>query len=231
MPAPRFAFPTETLPFLRDLGAHNDKAWFDANRGRYEAGYAEPAKAFVEAIAPALDELVPGIATEPKVNGSIFRVNRDTRFSKDKTPYKDHLDLWFWEGDRKTATSGLFLRIAPDAVTVGAGAHGFDRDRLARYRTAVMAPEAGPDLASIVATLDRAGHGVGAETYSRTPRGYSGTPDQERLLRHSALYAHAELPPDRAVDPGLVPTLLRHWRAFAPLHRWLEANVHLNAEA
>lgn len=227
----RFVFPAETLRFLTDLRAHMDKAWFDANRGRYEAGYVEPAKAFVEAITPALDELVPGIATEPRVNGSIFRINRDTRFSKDKTPYKDHLDLWFWEGDRKTATSGLFLRIAPDAVTVGAGAHGFDRDRLARYRDAVTSPAAGPDLSKFVAALDRAGHAVGGETYSRTPRGYTGTPDQERLLRHSALYAHAELPPDLAVDPKLIPTLLRHWRAFAPLHRWLEANVHRNAEA
>ena len=80
---------------------------------------------------------MPGIATEARVNGSIFRINRDTRFSKDKTPYKDHLDFWFWEGQRKTALSGLFLRIAPAAVTVGAGAHGFDPTRLARYRAAV----------------------------------------------------------------------------------------------
>jgi uncharacterized protein (TIGR02453 family) len=145
------------------------------------------------------------------VLGSIFRMNRDTRFSKDKTPYKDHLDLWSWEGDRKTATSGLFLRIAPDAITVGAGAHGFDRDRLARYRTAVTAPEAS--------------HDIGGQTYTRTPRGYTATPDQDRFLRHSALYAHAELPANLAVDPKLIPTLLRHWRGFAPLHRWLETNV------
>lgn len=158
--------------------------------------------------------------------GSIFRINRDTRFSKDKTPYKDHLDLWFWEGDRKTATSGFFLRIAPDAVTVGAGAHGFDRDQLACYRAAVTTLDPGHDLASIVAALDRAGHDIGGQTYTRTPRGYTATPDQDRLLRHSALYAHAELPTDLAVSPKLIPTLLRHWRAFAPLHRWLETNVH-----
>jgi hypothetical protein len=126
MAPPRFAFPTETLAFLADLRAYNTKPWFDAHRHRYEAAYLEPAKAFVETIAPALEDLVPGIATEPRVNGSIFRIKRDTRFSKDKTPYKDHLDFWFWAGDRRTALSGLFLRIAPDAVIVGAGAHGFD---------------------------------------------------------------------------------------------------------
>lgn len=222
----RFAFPTETLAFLADLRANNDKGWFDANRTRYEAGFVGPAKAFVEAVGPALGEIVPGVVAEARVLGSIFRINRDTRFSKDKTPYKDHLDQWFWEGDRKTATSGLFLRISPDAVTVGAGAHGFDRDRLARYRAAVTALEAGRDLASVVAALDRAGHPIGGQTYTRTPRGYKATPDQDRLLRHSALYAHADLPADLALDPKLIPTLLRHRRAFAPLHRWLETNVH-----
>ena len=128
---PRFAFPAEPLEFLADLGHHNSKSWFDANRQRYEAAYLDPAKSFVDAIGPQLRELVPGIATEARVNGSIFRINRDTRFSKDKTPYKDHLDFWFWEGQRKTALSGLFLRIAPAAVTVGVGAHGFDPTRLA----------------------------------------------------------------------------------------------------
>jgi len=64
---------------------HNSKSWFDANRQRYEAAYLDPAKAFVDAIGPQLRELVPGISTEARVNGSIFRINRDTRFSKDNS--------------------------------------------------------------------------------------------------------------------------------------------------
>lgn len=142
----RFAFPAETTAFLADLRADNTKAWFDANRDRYQVAYVEPAKAFVEMIAPALDDLVPGIAAEPRVNGSIFRINRDIRFSKDKTPYKDHLDFWFWEGQRKTAVSGLFLRVAPDTVIVGAGSHGFESRRLAAYRDAVADPTRGDEL-------------------------------------------------------------------------------------
>jgi uncharacterized protein (TIGR02453 family) len=225
MAPPRFAFPTETLAFLADLRAYNTKPWFDAHRHRYEAAYLEPAKAFVETIAPALEDLVPGIATEPRVNGSIFRIKRDTRFSKDKTPYKDHLDFWFWAGDRRTALSGLFLRIAPDAVIVGAGAHGFDPPRLARYRAAVADSGAGRELAATVTRLERRGHEVGDETYTRTPRGFTADGDRERLLRHSALYAHAQLPTQLATDPTLVPTLLRHWHAFAPLHAWLVTHV------
>jgi uncharacterized protein (TIGR02453 family) len=187
MATKRFSFPSDTVGFLRDVRAHNDKAWFDANRDRYESAYLEPAKDFVQAIGPALDRIVPGMTAEPRVLGSIFRINRDTRFSKDKRPYKDHLDFWFWEGERKTSVSGLFMRVSPDGVVVGAGAHGFDKPRLARFRDAVAGSASGDELASVVGKLERAGHEVGGETYARTPRGFDVDEKRERLLRHSAL--------------------------------------------
>jgi uncharacterized protein (TIGR02453 family) len=224
MAAP-FEFPRETIDFLSDLAEHNTKAWFDSNRSRYQSGYLEPAKALVEALAPALHDLVPGISAEPRVNGSIFRINRDVRFSKDKTPYKGNLDFWFWEGERRSALSGLFLRIAPAAVTVGAGAHGFDPPQLARYRAAIVDPAAGAEILATVHRLEAAGHEVGGETYTRTPRGFDADPARERLLRHSALYAHAELPASLATDPALTATLLGHWRSFLPVHSWLTAHV------
>lgn len=220
-----FRFPAETVEFLTDLRAHNDRAWFDANRARYESGYIEPAKAFIEAIGPELDELVPDIHAEPRVNGSIFRINRDIRFSTDKRPYKDHLDFWFWEGDRKAAVSGLFLRVWPDGVVVGAGAHGFDKHQLVIFRETVADATTGAELATIVSDLEVTGHEVGGETYKRVPRGYAADGIGERLLRHSALHAHAELPVETATSTGLVDTVLGHWRVFSGLHRWLVANV------
>jgi uncharacterized protein (TIGR02453 family) len=220
-----FAFPPDTQRYLRDLGAHNDKRWFDANRERYERAVLEPAKALVEALGPGLDELVPGIAAEPRVNGSIFRINRDVRFSKDKTPYKDHLDLWFWEGERRTALSSLFLRIAPDAVIVGAGAHGFDGPRLDTYRQAVTDPTRGDALIEVVTALEHGGHAVEGEVLARLPRGFDAEGERARLLRHKGLTAMTELPGPVATDPELVSILLDHWHRLAPLHTWLRANV------
>ena len=222
---PTFRFPAATLEFLTDLRAHNDKAWFDPNRARYESGYIQPATAFVEAISPELQKLVPGIHAEPWIGGSIFRINRDIRFSSDKRPYKDHLDFWFWEGDRKAAASALFLRVWPDGVVIGAGAHGFDKYQLASYRDAVADPVAGAELATIVTDLEAAAHEIGGETYKRVPRGYAAAGTAERLLRHSALYVHAELPAKTASSAKFVETLLGHWRAFIPVHIWLVANV------
>jgi uncharacterized protein (TIGR02453 family) len=219
-------FPPDTVAFLADLAVHNDKAWFEANRDRYQAAYVEAGTAFVEALGPALDELVPGIHAEPRVLGSIFRIHRDTRFSKDKRPYKDHLDFWFWEGERKAAVSGLFLRIAPGGVIVGTGAHGFDRDQLARYRAALEDQSAATALVGVVDRLEAAGLEVGGETYRRVPRGVvvadAGT---ERLWRHSALYASDTLPAAIATSDDLVSRLRERWATGVPLHRWLVTHV------
>ncbi|HEX9783748.1 MAG TPA: DUF2461 family protein, partial [Opitutaceae bacterium] len=105
-------FPSETARFLRAFGENNDKAWFDAHRADYESAYLAPARSFVAALGPRLQRISPAVAFAPKVNGSIFRINRDVRFFKDKWPYKDHIDLWFWRGDRRGWDSpGFFFRM------------------------------------------------------------------------------------------------------------------------
>ena len=69
---------------------------------------------------------------EPRINGSLFRINRDIRFSKDKSPYKAHLDLWFWEGEHRGWESpGFFFRLTPTKLMLGAGMHQFPKEHLA----------------------------------------------------------------------------------------------------
>ena len=82
----------------KGLRAHNEKAWFDAHRDDYERVFLAPALAFAEALGPRLRNIELDVNVEPRVNGSLMRINRDIRFSKDKSPYKDHMDLWFWTG-------------------------------------------------------------------------------------------------------------------------------------
>lgn len=215
-------FPTKTTTFLRNLAKNNSKAWFDAHRSDYDDYWVAPAKEFVEAAGRALQKVAP-VEYQPKVNGSIFRVNRDVRFSHDKSPYKNHLDFWFWEGDRTVAVSGFYLRITGSKTGIGVGAHGFDRDRLGRFRDAVADPTSGGSLASTVKRMERAGYEVKGEHYKRTPRGYevSGAlPD--RLIRHNALWIGEDYrhPPElRSSD--MVGWAIAHWRKMAPLHRWL----------
>jgi uncharacterized protein (TIGR02453 family) len=223
---PSFAFPPDTTGFLGELRRDNSKVWFEANRARYQAAYVDAGKAFVEAVAAVLAGIVPGIQAEPRVLGSIFRIHRDARFSADKRPYKDHLDFWFWQGERKAAVSGLFVRISPDGIGVGAGSQGFDKPTLARFRGAVGDDDVRAELVDAVEGIEKAGYLVDGETYKRVPAGFRPDGPVARFLRHSALFVHHDEPADLALDAErLLPTLGRHWAVLAPLHRWLVTHV------
>ena len=181
--------------------------------------------AFIEALAPRLRKIDPQIQVEPRVNGSILRINRDIRFSKDKSPYKDHLDLWFWTGDRKGwESSGFFFRLSPDRLLLGAGMHQFAAVVLPRYRAAVVDARKGAALVATVARLRKAGYQVGTESYKRVPPGMPADHPRAALLRHGGLHAawEGKLPGELGTE-AFVPFAAKHFAALAPLHRWLKS--------
>jgi uncharacterized protein (TIGR02453 family) len=217
-------FAAETLRFLTDLREHNDAGWFAAHRADYERWWLAPAIGFVEAVGPGLREFAPEINADPRINRSIMRINRDVRFTKDKRPYKDHLDLWFWEGpERRSAVSGLFLRLTPEALWVGAGAHHFERDTLAAFREAVADPPRGAALIDAIRQVEAAGRTVHRDEQARQPAGFNvDDPERAQLLRTTALHAMEEEPAAGLVgDPAVVDRCLRRWEAMLPVHRWL----------
>ena len=217
-------FPDGTLKFLRGIRRNNTKKWFDAHRSDYDSYYVKPAKQFVAAIGEKLTKVAPEIVAEPRINGSIFRINKDIRFSKDKRPYKDHLDFSFWEGDKKSSSSTLFFRVSPDGVYIGAGHHSCPQ-MLKRFRTAVADPDAGKELASIAKKLRKAGHELEGAHYKRMPRDFpDGGPAAEFLL-NQGLYIVAEDKPEAACSPKIVEQCVNQWKATMPLHRWLIARV------
>jgi uncharacterized protein (TIGR02453 family) len=218
----------ETVAFIEGLREHNNKAWFSEHRSDYENFYLEPAKAFVEDVGRALKKIAPEARAEPRVGGSIFRINRDTRFSSDKRPYKDHLDFWFWEGDRKLATSGFFVRLQPERVFVGAGAHHFDKPSLERFRSAIGTN--GNQLLTAVNRMERAGNTVYGEHYKRPPRGYDASPKTQRFLLFNSLWgAHEDALSDVVFSEDFVGYCAGHWKMLAPLHRWLIEHVQAGA--
>ncbi|HYY45752.1 MAG TPA: DUF2461 domain-containing protein [Candidatus Angelobacter sp.] len=204
-------FPQETLDFLAELGAHNDREWFETRREDYERWYVELGRHFVVAAGERLRKIAPGIHAEPRILGSIFRINRDIRFSKDKRPYKDHLDFWFWDGDRSGAVSGFFSRISPQLVGIGAGSHGFDAGQRSAFREAMEKPAARSRLEQIASTLARSGYTLSSPA---TPAARS-------------LYVHVDDPAGLALKPELLDRCAEHWHHLLPLHRWLVDHVQL----
>jgi uncharacterized protein (TIGR02453 family) len=221
-------FPSGTAEFLAGLTEHNEKAWFEAHRDAYERDFIEPAKAFVAAIGPKLCEISPDVAYEPRVNGSIFRINRDVRFSKDKRPYKNHLDLWFWHGDRRGwNTPGFFFRLLPDRLVLGAGMHQFEKEQLETFRQAVVYRKSGERLVTAVEAVRAAGpYEIGGASRKSVPRGFDAAHERAGLLLHEGLWAHLETEPwPAAGKPDFVDACAAHFRAMWPISRWILEEV------
>jgi uncharacterized protein (TIGR02453 family) len=221
------AFPKETLQFLAGIDADNSKDWFEENRGLYDAGYFEPARVFVESMGPRLKKISPGVKYEPKVNGSIGRINRDVRFSKDKRPYKNHLDIWFWHGEKKGwDRPGFYLRITPQTIYLGSGMHTLEGELLERFRKAVIADPSGRGLAKAIDQVRKAGpYEIGRAMRKTVPRGYDADHERATLLLHEGLYAGLELPAAEATKPGFADRALAHFAATWPVGDWLLKEV------
>ncbi|MDB5541492.1 MAG: hypothetical protein JWQ89_3219 [Devosia sp.] len=220
-------FPKETREFLQGIAAHNEKAWFEANRPLYEAGYVEPAKAFVAEIGPRLKAISSDVQFDPKVNGSIGRINRDIRFSKDKRPYKEHLAMWFWHGDKKGwDRPGFYVHIGVDAVFLGTGMYGFDREMLENFRQSVIHPRSGKALLAAVAEVKARGdYSIGEKTRKLLPRGFETDPDRAEYLLYEGLTAGTELPATAAAKADFADRCLEHFTNTWPMARWLIAEV------
>lgn len=214
--------------FLRDLATNNEKAWFEANRDAYEGLFLNPAKDFVAALGPALQDLHPEIRAEPKVNGAIMRINRDTRFSKDKTPYKTHLSLIFPQGDgKRTARPALYMQINATALRLGAGLLGFSPEQLERWRGAVSDPVRVAPLRSAIADARKAGYDApGGANYKRVPRGYAADDPNADLLRHDGLFMGIDVPhPPALFSADAISHVVEVWRPARPLQQWLSDHV------
>src|SRR2546428_10744553 len=120
-------FSTATLTFLRGLKRHNDRAWFEAHRPEYEAVVKQPMRHLIEEMDVRLARLAPEITGDPK--RSMFRIYRDIRFSKDKSPYKTHAACWFRHrdadarvgGEAEGGGAGFYFHITPGASLFGRG--------------------------------------------------------------------------------------------------------------
>lgn len=217
-------FSSGTVDFLRALVRHNDKRWFDQHRHEYDAEVMTPARAFVLAMGKALGKISAGVQADPRVNGSIFRINRDTRFSADKSPYKTHLGVFFWEGTRpRMECSGFYFHLEPPTVMLGVGLYRFPKELLGSYREAVADRKRGAALARAIEAVRAKGpYELGGEHYQKVPRGFAADHPRAALLRHQGLYLGVETPiPEELYGPELIAWCSARYRHMAPLHRWL----------
>jgi uncharacterized protein (TIGR02453 family) len=217
-------FPTETITFLAGLKANNERAWFEAHRETYERAYRRPGEAFAETIAAEL-----GTALGQSVAAKVFRIHRDVRFAKDKSPYNPHLHISFAPtvpADGGRAAGGFYFGLEPNRLHLGGGTFDFGGGGVDRYRKAVADDVAGPHLEALIGSLEDEGYRVAPPELKRSPAPYSGDHPRAALLRRKSLGAWRETTDVSVVSsPSVVTETLQAFQRLAPLVAWLNETL------
>lgn len=216
-------FPKGMVTFFENLEKNNDKKWFEAHKAEYEALVKQPAGEFVTAMGEKLEKIAPDIHAIPKVNKSLFRINRDTRFSNDKRPYKTNLGIWFWEGDgKRMECSGFYFHYFAKKLMLGVGIHMMPKDILDKYRKAVVHDTLGPELRKAVTNVKKKGYRIGVKHYKQVPRGFEKSHDNAEYLLYSGLTAMIEQKVDSQFhSKEMLSIAFGHFKKMKPIHDWL----------
>ena len=215
-------FGPELFSFLSDLRANNDRDWFAANKHRYEEHLLEPALDFIAAFGPRLEKISPHLRADPRPSGgSLFRIYRDTRFSKDKTPYKTNLGIHFRHERAKDAHApGYYLHIGPGEVFAGGGIWHPGTEGATRIREAIVAdPERWRRATRTGAFAKRLE--LGGDSLKRVPPWADAEHPFAEDLKRKDFFGWARLSEDDVLAPGFVDEYAAICRACAPLMQFL----------
>ncbi len=211
----------DLFQFFSDLEANNDREWFKANQARYEESVREPLLAFIQAFEEPLAAISPSmLAVAKKSGGSLFRIHRDTRFSKDKSPYKTAAGVQFRHEAGKDAHAPCFyLHLAPGDVFVGAGIWHPDGPALTAIRSRI--DEAPKDWTKARDAVFAAGWELEGDTLKRHPRGFDADHPLVEDLKRKDFIAVRRLTQKDVLGRGFVERFEAHCREQVPLMRFL----------
>ena len=219
-------FTKSSLKFFSDLEIYNSKSWFDKNRLIFENEVLYPAKLFVNEMGERLQKIAPDIVADARTDKSIFRIHRDIRFSNDKTPYKTHLGIWFWEGKKKKLENpGFYLQFDKNSLFLGVGMYRFNKESLEIYRDAVVDPVKGKKLSNAVGNviLKNPQYVLGWKHYKQIPRGYDKNhPNSEFLLYGGIGFQYSTEIPEQFFSSELINYTFRIFENMLPIHNWLK---------
>lgn len=215
-------FEPSLLSFLRDLKANNNKDWFNDHKQDYEDNVRTPALEFIEQMNTWIKLISPHYEAVPKkVGGSLMRVYRDVRFSKDKSPYKTNLGVQFrHEIGKDVHAPGFYLHIEPDEIFLGVGAWHPDTDALRKIRDLIATKPA--------VYQDAITHKPFTEHYKlvgdslvRPPKGFSADQPLIEEIKRKDFLAVCELTQQQLYQPDLCEVIARLFGKAQPLQKFL----------
>ena len=229
-------FTPAAFQFLRGLARNNNRGWFEAHRPTYESTLKDPMRALIEEMDTRFASFAPEMTGDPK--RSMFRIHRDTRFSRDKSPYKTHASCWFRHrsadhrvgSEAEGGSAGLYFHVQPGESLVAAGMWMPPRPALNKIRDAIA--ENHKSLARIVdapAFRRRFGRLEDEAMLKRMPRGFAEDHPAGQWLRYQSFTISRNLTDKQIISPRLAKLLQDEFKLMMPLVRWLNGALGLSA--
>lgn len=213
-------FTTDLMQFLKDLAANNNKVWYDANKKRFENSVKKPFEAFVAEMINRIQQDDKSINIQPK--DAIFRIYRDVRFSKDKTPYKTYVSAIISAGGRKNlALPGTYIELNPEHIRIYGGVYQPDKIQLQRIRESIIAnPDKFNSLVSdkqfVKCFVELRG-----EKNKVLPKELKPAAEKQPLIFNKQFYYFGSLDPKLATDNRLPELLMEYYFAGKPMKGFL----------
>ncbi len=211
-------FSPRVFQFLRELKAHNDRRWFEAHRERYEVDVKEPMLQFISDLGKPLGTISPHFKVDPRpVGGSMFRIHRDIRFSKDKSPYKTHVGAHFphARAGRDESVPGFYIHLESRESVGGGGLWHPDSGALRRVRDRIVARSR-----EWKAIRDE-GIAVEGETLKRVPPGYDPEQPFAEDLKLKDFYVMTRFSEKDVCAANFMARFVEVCRSAVPLMRFL----------
>lgn len=219
-------FNEDYLEFFKELAANNNKTWFDENRKRYEKNVKSAFKNFVERLIQeieAIDAEQQGI----EAKHCIFRINRDIRFSKDKTPYKLNNSAIVSPGGKKAKdVPGVYVEIGPEHVRLYGGVYGLDKQNLEDFRYFVAANK--NEFEKLLQNKDfvKTYGEIRGEKAKRLPKDLQEAAEKQPLIYNKQWYFFTEYRPEIILEEDFISTLVKDIKTGFPLTQFIRKGIH-----
>ncbi|WP_298914366.1 DUF2461 domain-containing protein [uncultured Roseobacter sp.] len=210
-------FPKETLQFLTDLKANNDRQWFADHKYDYEAQVKAPTERFCTALAMGLQKL-----TQVPHSSKTYRIYRDVRFSKDKSPYNPYIHLSFSPENGGNNAPMWFFGLDSGKLALGCGVFQFDKAVLERFRADMAGPK-GAALIELSTNLSAKGIRISEPELKRVPPGFDKDHPHVEALRRKGFSGWKDLNPEFAIGPDLIERTIKEFEGLLPIFRFLRS--------
>lgn len=208
------------IDFFKDLAANNNRDWFHENKNRYEADVKKPFENFIQAVIDRMKD--EGYETEISPKDAIFRINRDIRFSKDKSPYKlNRSAICSKYGRKDKSYPGLYLDFGPEKVWIGGGAYFLDKDMLYDVRDHISQnPKKARKVLDNAELKSHFGEVLG-EKNKIIPKEFKPMLEEVPEIANKQFYYMSEHRPDIILTDQILDVVIDHWKASREMEQFL----------